>query len=432
LHFGRTVIPPPISREEGGRAALLFGLVASTGAILVLCHGLLHTGSWFTAAFISLSTIGLLLFSHWRDFRLTLSDVLFAAFAGSAVASLAINGFTAGPEELALLMLSLAAYPASRLFANGEVKPLFVAGTALIVALGVVVTAFALIAQWNSRHGKPMVFGEFDAAPTQFLTSLGLLLIAAVCVEMTVRRTVIIASLSFVPVAIFAASQVRFTFVAIAGGLALAAVFSGARDRKAIGAIMLVMLAAIGAGLWARGETSAKFLRHEIADRPIVLASADRAFLIPVFRNWLAGCPEVDGDNSIAIRKKIYAEALDILPIAGPLGIGLDGFMKKSCVPNAEVHNSLLQVTIELGWLTGAAFTLLLIIAIGCLIPLARNDLEARFVSCSLVYLVLLTMVHGRISRDAVLFLFLGYAASIYGRLKKPVLLAEAGLVPAR
>ncbi len=412
-------------------AALLFVLVASTGAILVLCHGILHTGSWFTAAFISFSTLGLLLFSHWRDFRLTLSDALFAAFAGSAVASLAINGFTAGLEELALLMLSLAAYPASRLFATGEVKPSFISGTALIVAVGVIVTAFALVAQWNSRHGKPMIFGEFDAAPTQFLTSLGLLLIAAVCFEMTVRRTVVIASLSFFPIAIFAASQVRFTFVAIAGGLALAAIFSASRNRKAIGAIMLVMLVAIGTGLWARSDTSAKFLRHEIADRPIVLASADNAFLIPVVRNWLAGCPEVDGDNSIAIRKKIYAEAWDILPLAGPLGIGLDGFMKKSCVPNAEVHNSLLQVMIEFGWLAGAAFALLLIVAVGSIIPLARTNIEARFVSCSLAYLVLLTMAHGRISRDAVLFLFLGYAASVYGRLKKPALSVEPLLVPA-
>jgi hypothetical protein len=403
-------------------AALLFVLVASTGAILVLCHGILHTGSGFTAAFISLSTIGLLLFGRWRDFRFTLSDALFAAFAGSAAASLAINGFAAGPGELALLMLSLAAYPASRLFANGEIRPSFIWGTGLIVAVGVVVTTLALVAQWNSRHGKPMVFGEFDAAPTQFLTSLGLLLIAVVCFEMTVRRTMIIASLSFLPVAVFAASQVRFTFIAIAGGLALAAVFSGSRDRKAIGAIMLVMFVAIGAGLWTRSGTSVKFLRHEMADKPIVLASADNAFLIPVVRNWLEGCPEVDGDNSIAIRKKIYQEAWDILPLAGPFGIGLDGFMKKSCIPDAEVHNSLLQVMIEFGWLTGAAFALLLIIAFGSLIPLARTSSEARFVLCSLAYLVLLTMAHGRISRDAVLFLFLGYAAGVHGRLKKPAL----------
>jgi len=410
-------------------ATAFFVLVASAGAILVHCHGLLGTGSWFTGGFLALSTIGLFSFSRWRNYRLTPSDAMFAVFAGCAALSFSLNGFTTDAREVSLFILSLAAYPASRLFANGEVKSSFIWGTARIVGAGVTVTALALISQWDSRHGKPMVFGEFDAAPMQFLTSLGFLIIASVCANMTLRRTIIICALIFFPVAIFAASMVRFTFLAIAGGLALAAFLTTPRDRKYVCTIMLVMFVAVGGGLWARSATTMKYLHHEIAGKPIVLASAGDAFLIPVLRNWLPGCANVDGDNSIAIRKQIYREARDTVSAAGPFGIGLDGFMRISCVPGAEVHNSVLQVTIELGWLAGVAFASLIIVSAASLLPFARHDLEVRFALCSLIYLVLLSMAHGRISRDALLFLFLGYAAGIYNGLTKSTPAAE--LLPA-
>jgi hypothetical protein len=98
-------------------------------------------------------------------------------------------------------------------------------------------------------------------------------------------------------------------------------------------------------------------------------------------------------------------------------GIGLDGFSNAPCQEKLQVHNSVFQAALEFGWIGGAALALMIFLAGGLLLPLARHDAEVRFVLCSLIYVVLLSMAHGRISRDALLFLFLGYAVSLHGRL---------------
>src|SRR5258706_125251 len=72
-----------------------------------------------------------------------------------------------------------------------------------------------------------------------------------------------------------------------------------------------------------------------------------------------ATCGTVESDNSIAIRRQLYSEAAGLLPAAGLFGIGLSRFMERSCFPDAEIHNSLLQAFVEVGWIGGAVLALL-------------------------------------------------------------------------
>lgn len=65
----------------------------------------------------------------------------------------------------------------------------------------------------------------------------------------------------------------------------------------------------------------------------------------------------------------------DRIPSAGPFGIGLDGFINRSCVPGAEVHNSVLQVSLELGWFAAVAFASMIIIAATPLLQLGAAEI---------------------------------------------------------
>lgn len=398
--------------------SILLALIVSTGPILVLCHGILGVGPAFTGVFMAGTTIALFALSRWSDFNLYPADALFAAFLCAAAISFMENG-SADWKETMLFVLSVSAYPAARLYSTGEVKPAFIWITAAIVLVGMIATVPALIDQWNYPHGKPYVLGRFDSAPIQFLTSLGFLIIALSCTPLTARKTAIIAALISIPIAVFAAAMVRFTFVAIAGSLIVALIFAMPKDRKLIGALGLVVLVAMASGQIARHFTATKLMDAEIdsiAARitpPAVYAAAGSDILIPE----TPACPIVDLDSSIAIRKELLRETWNMLPSVGLFGIGLNGFTETACIRNTEIHNSVLQAFVEFGWIGGGAIILLILGSAAFLFPLARNDLEVRFVLCSLVYLTALSLAYGRISRDTLLFLFLGYAVNLHGRL---------------
>jgi hypothetical protein len=91
-------------------------------------------------------------------------------------------------------------------------------------------------------------------------------------------------------------------------------------------------------------------------------------------------------------------------------GMGLDGFSNAPCQENLQCFRPCLNSA----GLPDFCLVLLIVLAAGLLLPLARYDSEVRFVPCSLIFVVLLSMAHGRISRDALLFLFLGYAVSLH------------------
>ena len=102
----------------------------------------------------------------------------------------------------------------------------------------------------------------------------------------------------------------------------------------------------------------------------------------------------------------VYGQFLTIATVAvGPLcfrrdaGTGLDSFMKVSCIRSTESYNSFLQATLKFGWLAGSVPA----VAGSSIVLMARYDV-VRFVLCSLAFVILPGLAHGRISRERGLF----------------------------
>ena len=412
LPVGKLISATPATQPNGGPGQIAFGVtfacLVAPNSVLVLFFGLTGSSgnSLVTGAFLAIATVAVGLLCFRRDIVLLPADYLFFALVLCFLSSSAFNGWTSNAKEYELIVVSLAAYPACRFISRADIaagRGAFIWATGVVVALGSVVTAVALWQQWNDQHGKPYVFG-FDAAGTYFLGSLCFLVIALVTSGgLTLRRTAIVSSLIFLPTAIFAASLVRFTFIALAGTLCLAAVLSEARQRKHVVIIAFVLLAAIAAGLLARYDQARLFADYAIERSPgeIGLEKPPSCYLT------------VNPRNSIAIRKVLVQDALFLIPRSGWIGTGLDSFMKFSCIKLTEVHNSVLQATVEFGWLGGSLLLALIVVAAGSLFPLARYDDASRFVLCGLAFVVLLSLAHGRISRDGVLFALLGCAVGL-------------------
>jgi hypothetical protein len=397
---------------------LILAVYISIGPILVFAHSL-GAGSAFSGLFITGSTAALLLCGRLSDFRIDLCDLLYAVLLCCIGVSFFLNGF-AERKEMALLCLSLAAYPAGRLFpGDGRIASSFLVFTGLVVAAGALFTAIPLIDQWSAPHGKPLVFGEFDAAPAQFTASFGFLAIALLSTKLPFSRAIIAAALS-VPAAIFAASMVRFSFVALAATLLVVAFISTGMDRRRAVAFLFVIFAGAAVGIAARADTTIKFARYVIVGlgpmtEPLLsplVTRAQAAQTVPS-TSVVTICPDFDHDNSVSIRKQLYADAVRLMPAAGVFGIGIDRFMASSCVKGTEVHNTVVQAAIEFGWVAAAVLVCLGLTAAMSILPLAGRDLEAKFVLCSLLFIGTLSMAYGRISQDALLFLFFGYAVNL-------------------
>jgi O-antigen ligase len=120
----------------------------------------------------------------------------------------------------------------------------------------------------------------------------------------------------------------------------------------------------------------------------------------------------VDLDNSLEIRKSLLAMALQMIPQAGPFGLGLDAFQQNTCL-GMPPHNTILQTAIELGWVGGSMLMALVAAMMWRLLPIARTDRAVAFLLCSLAYVCVLSLVHGRLSRQGDLFLILGASAGV-------------------
>jgi hypothetical protein len=375
-------------------------------------------------------TASLFLFGTRRAFKIETSDIIFGIYVCCIATSFWINGWQ-DLKEIALLILTLAAYPACRLFAGDDVRPTFILVTSVVVIVGSLITATELAHQWDDIYGRPIILGLY-AATVNFVISLGFLLIALACTELSRRQITVGCILVFVQTAVFAAAMVRFAFVAIIISLALAALAAPSKRRWPVVAILIALVAAIVTGQLARYESAvltagyaAKAVRA-ITGSPAVPPWETNA-VIPLPQNLEAKIPEagpkppscamqIDEHDTIAIRLALLADAGYVIRSSGPFGIGMDGFTKLSCVPEREVHNTFLQVSIEFGWIAGAMLLALVSLAGWNLLPLVRSNLEPRFVLCCLVYVSIVDMASGRSSRDGLLFLFLGYATGLYSR----------------
>jgi hypothetical protein len=406
-------------------------LFVSTSPILVLVFGLTgnHGNSLVTGSFMAASTAALFLFGNRRSFTIEVCDIIFGIYVCCVATSFWING-SQDLKEVQLLVLSLAAYPACRLFAGDGVKPTFIIVTGIIVTAGSIVTATELVHQWDDIYGRPTILGLYAAA-VNFAISLGFVMIALACVKLSPRQVAVASLLIFPQAAIFAAAMVRFAFVAIIMSVAVAALTLPPKQRWPVVVILIVFVSAIMTGQLVRYKsavlnagyavnaiktiTGSSSAPSEVA--PITQLPLNGEAKIPVVGPKPPSCSTgIDERDTIAIRLALLADAWYLIRSSGLFGIGLDNFKKVSCVPEREVHNSFLQATIEFGWIAGAALLTLVSLASWYLIPLTRSDPESRFALCCLVFVSIMDMASGRSSRDALLFLFLGYAVGLHRR----------------
>jgi hypothetical protein len=178
---------------------------------------------------------------------------------------------------------------------------------------------------------------------------------------------------------------------------------SEAKQRRHVVAVGLVMLVALATGLFARYDKARLYAEYAL-EQPSGLVGSEKP----------PSCYlKVNPRNSIAIRKVLIQDAFFLIPKAGWIGTGLDSFMKFSCIRMMEVHNSILQAAVEFGWLGGSLLLVIIIVAVSSIIPLARHDDAARFLLCGFAFVVMLSLAHGRLSRDGVVFALLGCAVSL-------------------
>lgn len=387
-------------------------------SILVLTYGLTASSgnSLATGAAIAGVLTALAVSALPQPIRLNVTDLAFVALVASAAVSIAAASATR--HETIALALTLASYLAARNLSVADLPALRTAVTlaaGIITAIGTSLMALALVEQWNDPHGHPIVLGLPSAATMLAITS-GYLAIAAATDQLDRRRLCAWSAALFLPVVVMAASQIRFALIATVGAvLVAAATTSCRRQRRGALVLALTILVAAACGLAVRHQTSTKFMRQfeAVTDGAIALAiptAAAASNYVPASDARIA-CG-IETDNSLAIRKFLIGEALGLVRQAGPLGLGLDGFLQRSCLGMAP-HNVNLQTLIELGWIGGGALALLMVATAFRLVPLARQNPAATFLLCALAYASALSMVHGRLSRQGDLFLLLGAGAGV-------------------
>ncbi|MBR0735770.1 O-antigen ligase family protein [Bradyrhizobium liaoningense] len=395
----------PVSSRAFWRGLSLTCFVSS-GPILMFAHEFVGTGSVFTAAFLGGTTLALLLLGNWKSLTFSKADLAFCVFLAGAAISIAIHGFS-DPKELALLALTVAAYPAGRVFVGDPIEPTFTILCATIVVIGAITILSAINSGpgYVDSVGKVFVFGRYGAAQLYFAVALAVTIAALVARPLTLKQAVGVAIAAALPTAIIAAAMVRLSFISILVMLAVATIFSRAKDRKALAVVAGVIVFAFMAGHFSRPITAALFNAPPLPAAP----SPTQAPAMPD----QSRCVGVDQTNTIEIRKQLYREAFQLLPQTMLIGVGLDRFMDASCLAEKnEVHNDVLQVAVEFGWPASIALLILVLLAGKTALAEAPSSQEARFALCVLTFLFCMSMGHGRISRDAPLFLFLGCAVS--------------------
>lgn len=354
---------------------------------MVLLHGL-GLGAWSSAAVVIGPIAGLVATGRYRNTVWDSAFILFLLWLGI---STAVNGLGPGKEE-ALLILTLAAYPAARL--SGAAGWGFFAVLSAAGVLGLASIVAALWAQWGDPHGKPLVFGIFDAAPAQVFICFALLLMGLVASRLAYRWLVAGYAAAWFAFVILGASLVRFSFLALVCVLLCEAIVSRRTRGKAIIAAILVLVS-LPIGYYARLNTAERL-------------SAAMAEQVP--NTTSSPCGDVNGYSSISMRQRLIKDAAAALPQAGLFGHGLSSFTRMTCL-GIESHISPAQLAIEFGW---PALLLFLCVALGALAtvrPLERA--EARFAFMGFLFAATLSLAHGDLARDGLVFLFLGYLVRI-------------------
>jgi O-antigen ligase len=402
-------------------------------SVLPLLYGLAGvTGSGVVTAAIWATTIVAIFGLCYREMpSLLLADFLFLSFVAWVLISFVLNLWLTDLREVILLSFTITAYLASRSTTIDQLPAIrrgFVWVAGCVALIGASLSLLYLVWQWDDDHGRPLVFGSFEA--TFFTGTFGFWTIALISSRLTHKKTALICALISLPAAIFAASIIRATLLAIIGSIVLAIILNkDSIQRKYLSIILAVFVLSIGLGLTVRYQKVVLFARYitETTPRKITEIDPDSAklpikfFAFSKTEQAPPSCSlDVDMYNSVAIRKALLRDAGFLLPRAGLTGFGLDSFMSYSCLKNLEVHNVFLQALIEFGWLGGLLIITMTLVIILPLLKIADKDINVRFLVCCLGYVVAIGLAHGRISRTIDLFALLGIAAGVIETTRYP------------
>jgi O-antigen ligase len=386
--------------EKPRVAAWFFALGASVPPLLILLFGGLgiHGNALVTACSLAIPICGVACFGTTKGLRIGVEDAAFVGLAACSAISFALNPLVASPKDIMMLIMTLAAYSAARLL-SAEYIPFIRQAcfqvSAILVAVGVVLIVPPLVSTW-SRIGRPIVFG-FDNAPTSFSLSLGLLVLTFVTSQpvLSSRKGLLTTALISIGTMVFAASMVRFVLIAILAIPAICFVLS-VRDRKVCLQLGLVIFGSIALALLARYATASVYM----------------SYAMDVFFN-LDHCRLLNPENSLEIRRMLFFDGLRLAPTAGLFGLGLDSFGVLGCIKGLPPHNDVVQAIVEFGWLGGVSFLALIALPLILLFGPARLERDTRFVFLLCSFLILLSMIYGRIDGDIVMFMALGLAGRL-------------------
>ena len=366
----------------------------SASAILVLLFGAAGVqGNSLVSGAMFATPLAALLVTSPR-MRLTLGDLVFAAFVGFVAISVVVNGLGASAKDYVLLALSLTAYPAFRGLGRGFNRELFVFITGLVVLAGTIATAIFIMRGEMASGSHPAVFG-FTEASVYFAKSFAFLLFALMSsgVSLFALLTVMV-----VPCIVLSAAMVRHPFVGIVAGFVVIGLTSARRVQVAV--VCAAIVAAFAVGMLVRPATSERLVGYVVsAIAPSVSASNDPNAYVSAEH---ADCGPLNWSDSITIRRALAREALAMIPSAGYFGIGLGGFAKASCMKQYP-HNIFLQTAVELG--LPAALLLVALVVIAFIAALGDS-----FIVAGLVFTCIEAIFSGALTNAVLLFGLMGWA----------------------
>jgi hypothetical protein len=430
-----------IERCRFAASAFLFAaaLVASSALIFIFGALGLRSNSVLTGCYL-LCTIGGTLVLGWRPsdkLVLTFTDKIFAVFAVTTALAACLHFNKEDFKEYTLLALNTVfAYLAGRSLCAPVLVSLrlrMLQLTSPLIVLACIMTIPNLIGE---EYARPFVFGFFHAT-TAFCIAFGYLVISYIFSDIDWKSG---ASLFFglliaLATAIFVASTVRFVLMAlfITTFFSLSCSFIGSiKIRNRVAVVLLMMFIGTAAGTISRyafvisikekiddsGAISAQALHPSSLDpkrsnQNIVTLEQQKTTDRPNIKPPSCSIA-IDLNNSIAIRRAILNDAVFFLPLSGFFGLGLNYFSKASCFEGYQVHNSVLQVAIEFGWIAGGAMTILLATPFLTFLRYRRkSDPTSLFLLSCIAFVTLLSLVYGQPSRDLQVFLFLGAFAKL-------------------
>ena len=404
------------------------GNIASIGVVAVLASGGVlvfmfaaagvQGNSVVTGAYIAVALAVAGCFGLRSKVALSFHDIFYSCLALSVIASCAPIAGTLNLKETCLLAASLLAYPVGRRLSPLHLEAIKQACfwfCGAIAVAGAVATAIALLALTDGS--RPSVFG-FDAAATLFSLPLAYFVIAFTYLDRNRSRDAVALALFAFCNFVFAAAMVRFTLIAMTLVVFLAMTTSIRRKDRLLTLLFCVLVLSGSAGLASRPAATAHFLGKALEETliaPVIALFSGKAAK-PAAVAWIeaGNClANLPGRDSVSVRKALVLDSLSYLSRTGVMGMGLDGYSNTGCIKGYSPHNDFIQAIIEFGWLGGLSFTLLAVWPLASLFRLSSRSQDAAFVFSLCLFLVTLSCVYGRISREISLFLVLGLAVGL-------------------